>query len=368
MSSSATTNTTTTTSSTTNTSSSPPTTATKAPKKRKRKASIHSNRSFPPSAASSSPSLLGPNGTGLVIDLAETTGNNHSRPYNDEDSIDPMVPRNEQESRLLAGVLQKQQSHNLTSIGSIVPSMNSNPNIHKHHKNNNNSSNHQTTTNNKRQQYEILRAIRRLVVLQNQALAASSATPSAPPSAAAALTSVVTVDLVLSEIYQYRILMEEARQMDCARLASEQQHEEEVIRQRRELRSTLEQATWEEWQTQYFPRSVILSHPSCVEALAALVNVNDVDVMESSSPPDLKSIVLRLLRLEQKANRWYAQLSQTYFQETVCPAIVDAATTTTTMGASSSAADQSSRTVNLRACLIQAVQRIEKAMFCLSGK
>lgn len=145
---------------------------------------------------------------------------------------------------------------------------------------------------------------------------------------------------VIEEISQYRQWIEEARQMDQARLLSEREHEQEDPKRRKNLESTISRANFDEWKSLYFPNSWILQSCLCLESFC-------------QKDPKFRTHLLRLLSLEKKAFQWYSTLCRTYFVRSVCPSI-------------ESFYKKNYDSTQAIKCIEQNVQLLEQAMFRLS--
>ena len=185
---------------------------------------------------------------------------------------------------------------------------------------------------------EILRTIRRLALRREQEEHGQSP---------------LMVEHIVTEIQNHRALLAEARALDDARLMSEQQHEQDLARQRQDLNQSLESAFLDDWKTQFFPRSCILNNSDCAKRLELLLNSCNGNNTQQQVIDD-KRLVLRLLNLEKKACRWYSALGRAYFTHKVCSSI--------------NSCGSEDGTEDFKSLLLEEVGRVEKALFCLSGK
>jgi hypothetical protein len=150
---------------------------------------------------------------------------------------------------------------------------------------------------------EILESIREL---------ASNASPSQPPS----------VDSVMVAMITQREEAEEARNMDEARLQSEQARKEDAQRRRSLIYNNVEEklktASMDDWRRTngMFPDSWILNENICYDSLSAVIQ--DKDTL-------LKCKLMALLKLEKKAKQWYGKvLPRGYFARCVTERLIQA--------------------------------------------
>jgi hypothetical protein len=116
------------------------------------------------------------------------------------------------------------------------------------------------------------------------------------------------------------IRAEEARNMDEARLQSEQARKEDAQRRRSLIYNNVEEklktASMDDWRrtTGMFPDSWILNENTCYDFLSALIQ--DKDTL-------LKCKLMALLKLEKKAKQWYGKvLPRGYFERCVTERLI----------------------------------------------
>jgi len=123
----------------------------------------------------------------------------------------------------------------------------------------------------------------------------------------------LTYDEVLLDIVTAREEAADARQMDQARMLSEQEQEREK-RERKEVQKQererqLREASVGQWKSDptMFKDSWLLGHDSLY------ANVDNCISAAARHCPDLKPKVIELLQLEKQARKWYDKLPRAYF-------------------------------------------------------
>jgi hypothetical protein len=131
-----------------------------------------------------------------------------------------------------------------------------------------------------------------------------------------------SVDSVMVAMITQREEAEEARNMDEARLQSEQARKEDAHRRRSLIYNNVEEklktASMDDWRSSagMFPDSWILNENVCYDLLASLIKNKDTL---------LKCKLMALLKLEKKAKQWYGKvLPRGYFARCVTERLIQA--------------------------------------------
>lgn len=148
---------------------------------------------------------------------------------------------------------------------------------------------------------------------------------------------------VVCDVVAMREEAAEAAMMDVARRQSEEQNEMEIRRQRQfrdqELEERRRKATLSEWNTEsdMFRDSWLLGESSLYSKLETVI---------SERSTELKVKFIELLKLEQKARKWYEELPRAYFVHEV--------------------ADRLAQSEELATDVQSEIDKLQKAMFSLT--